>query len=257
MAYQSHHCSATLLCSACISVSLLASAALSVLLSYMHLCSFLLLCFMLCVFFPFYAPCLFCALQLLHTTCFYPHESLSTTSHHLFSVLHFYILYAPTAFPHNYIANSKNPLHFFVLHLFVMSSPLLDHHGNSSSSLVVSSMRSSSLVIMLRFLSFSGNRDSSSSLSQLSLSSLLQLQSSILFPSVNRLYVESSFHWKLPQDSSASLAITLRFFEFSGRCNQSFSAVTISLSLAVTERTSVRSCLWYLFPFLRNLHSGC
>jgi hypothetical protein len=80
MSYQSHHCSATLLCSTCISVSLLASAALSVLLSDMHLCSLLLLCFMLCVFFPFYAPCLFCALHLLHTTCFYPHESHSTTT---------------------------------------------------------------------------------------------------------------------------------------------------------------------------------
>jgi hypothetical protein len=69
MAYQSHHCSATLICSACISVFLHASLAL-----------FVLLPFMLYAPCPFYALCLFCAFHLLHTTCFYSHESHSTTT---------------------------------------------------------------------------------------------------------------------------------------------------------------------------------
>jgi hypothetical protein len=40
------------------------------------------------------------------------------------------------------------------------------------------------------------------------------------FPSVNCLYDESSFHWQLPRDSSAPLAITLKLFEFSGGYTQ-------------------------------------
>jgi hypothetical protein len=74
-----------------------------------------------------------------------------------------------------------------------------DHHGNSSSFLAVTPMRSSSLGVMLRFLSFTGSPDSSSSLA-----------------SVNRLYDQSSLHWQMPRDSSSPLEVTLQLLEFSG-----------------------------------------
>jgi hypothetical protein len=64
----------------------------------MHLCSFLLL-HALCSVSSFHSMhhASFVRFHLLHTTCFYPHETLSTTTPHLFSVLHFYILCASTA----------------------------------------------------------------------------------------------------------------------------------------------------------------
>jgi hypothetical protein len=54
------------------------------------------------------------------------------------------------------------------LHILIPISHLLcpDHHRNSSSSLAVLPMHSSSLGVMLRFLSLSSSRDSLSSLSQ-------------------------------------------------------------------------------------------
>jgi hypothetical protein len=82
---------------------------------------------------------------------------------------------------------------------FIMPSPLPYHPCNSSSSLAV-------------ILSFFGFCDS---------------YSLRHFPSVNFLYDDSSFHWQLSRDSSAPLAIILKLFEFSGRYNQSFLAVTI------------------------------
>jgi hypothetical protein len=131
MAYQSHHCSATLLCSACISVSLLVSAALSVLLSDMHLCSLLLLRFISCT---------------LHASTRMNHTQQQP---HLFSVLCFYTLCAPSAY---FMCNASacssqrhcsslqvvhcnsssllhssttESLHFSVLHAFLTSSHLL------------------------------------------------------------------------------------------------------------------------------------
>jgi hypothetical protein len=89
MAYQSHHCSATLPCSVCLTVFLHTCLALSVLLP-----------FMLCAPCPFNAPFLFCVFQLLHTTSFYMPESLSTAqpsllcSAFLFSLCIFCILYS-------------------------------------------------------------------------------------------------------------------------------------------------------------------
>jgi hypothetical protein len=68
------------------------------------------------------------------------------------------------------------------------------------------------------------------------------------FPCVNCFYDDSSFHWKLPQDSSAPLAITLKLFEFSGRYNH--------FVLAVTKRTSAHSSLWRLFPSSEKLTVG-
>jgi hypothetical protein len=67
MAYQSHHCSATLPCSVCLTVFLHTCLALSILLP-----------FILCVPCSFNAPFLFCVFQVLHTASFYMPESLST-----------------------------------------------------------------------------------------------------------------------------------------------------------------------------------
>jgi hypothetical protein len=158
MAYRTYHCSATLLCSTCISVFLHSSLALSVLLP-----------FMLCAPCSFNAPFLFCAFQLLHIASFYMSESLSTAPN-LFFVLHTYSLFAPCAC---YLA--------MLLHAFPMSSALPDHHCNSSASLVVNPMHRSSLGVMPRFLRLSSSRDSSSSLLQSSSTSLLQLQASTFF----------------------------------------------------------------------------
>jgi hypothetical protein len=155
--------------------------------SVMHLCSLLLLCFMLCAPCPFYALFLFYAFQLLHSTSFYTPESLSTTAT-ITSFFYIPSLCAPSA---SYMHNSSAPsthchcfshqdvhstphCHCFplehqhplsVLHVLLVSSPLLDHHGNSSAFLAVIPMHSSSLGVMLRFLSLSSSRDSSSSLS--------------------------------------------------------------------------------------------
>jgi hypothetical protein len=172
MAYHSHHCSATLHCSACISVSLLASAALSVLLLDMHLCSLLLLCFISCTqhastrlnhsqqqhLIPSRICVFMLSVHLLHPPCTMPLHTL-----HCISVLSYRLFTAtlPPYYitPHSRIISLLYSASFFL----VESSP--DHHGNTSSSLAVSFMRSSSLGIMLRFLSFSGTRDSLSSLS--------------------------------------------------------------------------------------------
>jgi hypothetical protein len=143
MAYWSHHCSATLLCSTCISVFL-----------HTLLTLYVLLPFMLCVSCPFFAPILFCAFQLLHSTSFYTHESLSIVV--TISSL-FYLLILCVHLLH--------PLLTMLMHALPMSSALPDHHCNSSASLAVKPMHPSSLGVMPRFLSLSSSRDSSSSLS--------------------------------------------------------------------------------------------
>jgi hypothetical protein len=132
--------------------------------SVMNLCSFLLLHFMLCVPCPFYAPFLFCAFKLLHSISFSTPESFSTASN-LLSILPLYP-YVPLV----------HILSTILLHALPMLSVIPDHHSNSSASLVVKPMRPSSLGVMPRFLSLSSNRDSSSSLSQLSSFPLLQFQ---------------------------------------------------------------------------------
>jgi hypothetical protein len=99
MAYQSHHCSATLPCSVCLTVFLHTCLALSVLLP-----------FMLCAPCPFNAPFLFCVFQLLHTASFYTPESLST-SLHLFSVLHIYTICAPSSSSMHSASACSSPCH--------------------------------------------------------------------------------------------------------------------------------------------------
>jgi hypothetical protein len=95
----------------------------------------------------------------------------------------------------------KTPLLLSILCIFTMPSPLPDHAHNSLSSLEVTVFDT--------------------------------------FPSVNCLYDESSFHWKLSRDSSAPLVITPKLFKFSGRYHQSI--------LEVTERTFAHSSLLRLF----------
>jgi hypothetical protein len=93
LAYQAYYYSSMLLCSP-VSVSLCFHLlALSDLLFFstiapqpsftvlvIHLCSLLLLRFMLCVPYPTYAPFLFYAFQLLHSSPFYTPKSHLTTS---------------------------------------------------------------------------------------------------------------------------------------------------------------------------------
>jgi hypothetical protein len=161
-------------------------------------------------------PSLLCSCIFIHANCILCKIMHSSTS--LFFILHL------SSSLHSYLTMFFSVLHGHVELCLIIMETLL---WNSS--------------IMLILFTLNATR------SQLRFSSLAVTVFDI-FPSVNCLYDESSFHWQLPRDSSAPLAITLRFFEFSGRCNQSFSAVTISLSLAVTERTSMHSCLWCLFP---------
>jgi hypothetical protein len=168
MAYRSHHCSATLRCSVCISV----------------FCTLLVLSvlfpFMLSVPCPFNAPFPFCAFLLLRSASFFTPQSHSNNNPHFFFVQHSYSLCAPCACnlllalassPPN-LSTSGCFLHFTlpqlshllcatlslsVLHLLLIVSALPDHHGNSSASLAVSPMHPSSLGVISRFLSFSGS----------------------------------------------------------------------------------------------------
>jgi hypothetical protein len=110
MAYQSHHCSATLLCSPvsvslCLHLLVLYDLLLfstsapqpSFTISAMHLCSLLLLHFMLCILFLFSELRLFCVFQLLPTTSISPCVIPLYSSTHLFFFLHSYSLCAPCA----------------------------------------------------------------------------------------------------------------------------------------------------------------
>jgi hypothetical protein len=135
MDYQSHHCSATLPCSVCISVFLHTFLTLSIFLP-----------FMLCAPCPFHAPFLFCVFKLLHTASFYMPQSLSTSTT-LSSLL--CILIVSVHLVHAICA--------MLLHALPKSSALPDHHYNSSTSLVVKPMCPSSLVVMPRFLSLSSS----------------------------------------------------------------------------------------------------
>jgi len=147
----------------------------------MHFFSFLLLRFLLYVLFPFYPLCLFCVFHLLHTTCFYMHKSHSMEKNHPFSILC----------------------------IFIMPSPLPDHPCKSSSSLV---------VILSLFINNGLSWDSLPSLAvwHFILFFIVELIFSVVvigfdtFPSINCIYDQSSFHWQLPQDSLAPLAITLK-----------------------------------------------
>jgi hypothetical protein len=105
MAYQSHHCSATLLCSACISVFLLTLLCSFCSSTFYALCTMSILCAM-----PLHA---------LHCTTVLPFR-LFTASH-------------PT---HN-IANKKKLSSLLCSACLSHASPLHDHHRNSSSSLAV------------------------------------------------------------------------------------------------------------------------
>jgi hypothetical protein len=112
--------------------------------------------------------------HLLHPPCTVPLHALQCAT-----VLFIRLFTATSIFA--LLRSLKNQHTLFVLHVLLVSIPLPHHHGNSSAFMAVMPMRSSSLGVMLRFLSLSSNRDSLSSLSQSSSSSLLQLQASTLF----------------------------------------------------------------------------
>jgi hypothetical protein len=139
MAYRSHHCSATLRCSVCISVFCTL------------LVFFVLLPFMLSAPCPFDAPFPFCAFLLLRfASCFTPHShpTATTSISSFLCILIVYVL-----------------LMHAICTKLLMSSTLPDHHCSSSAFLAVQPMRPTSLGVMLRFLNLSSSRDSSSSLS--------------------------------------------------------------------------------------------
>jgi len=178
MAYQSHHCSTTLLCSTCISV-------------FLHTLP--------CAFysFSFYALCVIsipCTIPLLYISATAHYLIIHTwiplnNNSHLFFVRCIYTIYAPSSssmynasacsstchgfFPRvvhchstfSLLCSLKHQHTLYVLHVHLVSSILPNHHGNSSAFLAVMPMRSSSLGVMLRFLSLSSSQDSLSSLS--------------------------------------------------------------------------------------------
>jgi hypothetical protein len=168
MAYQSHHCPATLRCSIYISV-FCTLLALSVLLP-----------FMLYVPCPFNALFPFYAFLLLRSVSFFTPQSHPTSTTQISSL--FYILLVSLLLVHAICTSLLHalPLPFFstlgcllalpsansslppasphsVLHLLLMSSTLPDHHCNSSASLAVPPMRPASLGVILRFLGLSSS----------------------------------------------------------------------------------------------------
>lgn len=153
----------------------------------MHLCSLLFLCFMLCVLFPFYVLRLFCVFHLLHTTWFYWHKlhSIDTTISSMFCIyLSCLVLF--------HIIHATHRLLWQLYWVFSLS------------------MAYPEILFLL------GQCDTSSSLSQLSLSSLLQLQTLTLFHlsiiSMISLHSTGSYLetlqilWRSPYNSSSYLA---------------------------------------------------
>jgi len=140
MAYQSHHCSATLPCSVCLTV-------------FMHTSLRFLFSF-----YALWAMSIQCTIHLLcisaATLCLILHSRIILNNNiHLFFVLHTYSLCAPYTC---YLT--------MLLHFLSISSALPHHHANSSASLVVQCMRPSSLGVISRFLCLSSSQDSLSSL---------------------------------------------------------------------------------------------
>ena len=115
MAYRSHHCSATLRCSICISV-FCTLLVLSVLLP-----------FMLSMPCPFNAPFPFCTFLLLCSASFFTPQSHSTTATPISSL--FCILIVSVLLVHAVCIKLLHPLPIL--------SALPHHHANSSASLVV------------------------------------------------------------------------------------------------------------------------
>jgi hypothetical protein len=109
---------------------------------------------------PFTAQFFFCAFQLLHSdpsSCMnhlqrqHPQQLQQQQQPNLFFVPCTYSFYAPCAC--NIRHSSACSYHANFLHI---SSALPDHHRNSSTSLVVPTMRPTSLGVLLRFLNLSG-----------------------------------------------------------------------------------------------------
>jgi len=144
--------------------------------------------------------------------------------------------------------------HFSCFHGILTSIPLLDHPRNSLSSFS---------IILSMFVISGLSWDTFPSLAVWLFVFIVTIEFILFvvvtdfdtFPSVNCLYDESSFHWQLPRDSSAPLAITLKLFEFSSRFNHFVSGSYNQSVLGVIARTFARSSLWLLFPYWENIHS--
>jgi hypothetical protein len=199
MAYQSHHYSATLLCSACISVFLLASS-----------CAFCSSALSLHVHLRFIFLSQICIFVLSHSSTFYALCTMSIlcATPPLCSFAHQFIPPLPTSLSQL----PRSPI-FSSLFCLIFSRQVLCQIIVTTLHILwqLSTVCSSSVVVILRFLAS------------------LAVTVFNTFPSVNCLYDDPSFLWKLSRDSSSPLAITLKLFEFSGRYNQSFLAVTIIL----------------------------
>ena len=140
MAYQPCYCSVTLLCPVCISV-FCTPFALSVLMP-----------FILSAPYPFNATFLYCAFLPLRSASLLTLESFPMTTTLISSLFH--ILIVPVLLVY---AIFSMPLHAHTVpNLLHILSAFPDHH-NSSSSLVVPAMRSTSLGVLLRFLNLSGS----------------------------------------------------------------------------------------------------
>jgi hypothetical protein len=168
MAYRSHHCSATLRCSVCISV-FCTLLALSVLLPFMLSIAMSLQCTI---------PLLYISITVL---CLLLHTSITPNSHPrslLFCILIVSVLLVhaicakllhaltlPQFSPSGCLLALHSAIAFLtpaftsltLLHFLLMSSTLPDHHCNSSASLAVHPTHPASLGVMLRFLSLSGS----------------------------------------------------------------------------------------------------
>jgi hypothetical protein len=145
MAYRSHHCSATLLCSAL-------PASVSSFTPSLRFMFFFLLCSVR------HVPSMHHSSSMHFSCCTLPHSTHLNHSqqHPISSLFCVFIL----------CVHLLHPLFTMLLHALPMSSALPDHHYNSLASLAVKPMHPSSLGVMPRFLSLSSSRDSSSSLSQ-------------------------------------------------------------------------------------------
>jgi hypothetical protein len=141
MAYQPCHCSVTLLCPVCINV-FCTPPSLSILRP-----------FMLYVPYHFNAPFLHCAFLLPHSASLYTPQFSSTAKttpiSSLFHILIVLVLLVHAIFP---------CLCMFTLpHISSTSQVIFLNPRNSSASLVVPTMRSTSLGVLLRFLNLFGS----------------------------------------------------------------------------------------------------
>jgi len=133
----------------------------------------------------------------------------------------------------------RSNLLFFVLCIFIMPSPFPDHTPNSLSPLAIT---------LSLFFIHGRYAETLWLLWKLPSSTLFHLPIIYMmsFHTIVRYLKTLQLFWQSPST----------FFEFSGWNHQWFSAVTISSSLAVIERTFEHSSLWRLFLSWENYTVG-